>query len=249
VRVVRAAAHVHSEWSYDAEWPLDELVGAFEKRRYDVVLMAEHDRGFDGARWDAYRNACAGASIEGLLLVPGIEYEDAASLVHIPVWGDEIPFFGAARPTDELLRDAKAQDAFTVFAHPTRRDAISSFRPDWTPFLDAVEVWNRHYDGIAPYPAGRRFAEEQGLQPFAALDFHTRRQFFPLAMLLEVDEPVSTASVVEALRAGRFRPEAFGTSALRFTGGLPGTALLGAELLRRKVRGPVRRVQRLVGLD
>jgi hypothetical protein len=249
MKLVRAAAHVHSEWSYDAEWPLADLVSAFRDRRYDVVLMAEHDRGFDDARWNAYREACADASTADLLVVPGIEYEDAESVVHVPVWGAELPFLGAARPTAELLRDAKAHNAFTVFAHPTRRKAVATFQADWAPLLDAAEVWNRHYDGIAPYRDGRRFAEERGLRPFAALDFHTRRQFFPLAMLLEVEEPVSAETVFEALRAHRFRPEAFGTSALRFTGGVPGTALRGAELVRRKVRGPVRRVQRLVGID
>jgi hypothetical protein len=249
MKTVRAAAHVHSEWSYDAEWPLAELAEAFEKRKYDVVLMAEHDRGFDGARWDAYGRACADASSEKLLFVPGIEYEDAESLVHIPVWGNGMPFLGAARPTLDLLRDAKANEAFTVFAHPARREAIKSFDRAWRPFLDSVEIWNRQYDGVAPYPGGRRFAEEQGLRPFTALDFHTRRQFFPLAMLLEVEEPVSTASVFEALRTGRFRAEAFSTSAVRFAGGLPGAAVRGAERLRRAVRGPVRRAERLIGRD
>ena len=247
MNTVRVAAHVHSEWSYDAEWPLAELVRAFRKRGYDAVLMAEHDRGFDDARWAAYRAACAEASTEELLLVPGMEYEDSASLVHVPVWGVDLPFLGAARPTEELLRDAKAHDAFTVFAHPARRDAIMSFRPEWAPLLDAVEIWNRHYDGIAPYPRGRRFAAEQGLRPFAALDFHTRRQFFPLALVLELEEPVSASAVVEALCAAQFRVEAFGTSALRFTGGVPGTALRTGERLRRGIRGPVRRAQKLAG--
>jgi hypothetical protein len=247
MRTIRVAAHVHSEWSYDAEWPLPELVGAFRERGYDAVLMAEHDRGFDDGRWDEYRAACAGASTDELLLVPGMEYEDRASLVHIPVWGADVPFLGAGRPTEELLRDAKAHEAFTVFAHPARREAIESFRPEWTRHLDAVEIWNRHYDGIAPYPRGRRFASEQGLRPFAALDFHTRRQFFPLAMVLEVTGAVAAADVVEALRAGRFHPEAFGTSALRFTSGLPGTALRTGERLRRSIRGPVRRAQKLAG--
>ena len=246
MKTIRVAAHVHSEWSYDAEWPLPELVRAFRERGYDAVLMAEHDRGFDDARWEAYRAACAEASTPELLLVPGMEYEDSASLVHVPVWGVDLPFLGAARPTEELLHDAKARDAFTVFAHPARRDAIRSFRPEWAPLLDAVEIWNRHYDGIAPYPRGRRFAAEHGLRPFAALDFHTRRQFFPLALVLEV-ETVSAASVVEALRAGRFRAEAFGTSALRFTGGIPGAALRTGERLRRGIRGPVRRAQKLAG--
>jgi hypothetical protein len=247
MRTIRVAPHVHSEWSYDAEWPLGDLVGSFRERGYDALLMAEHDRGFDDARWDAYRAACADASTEELLLVPGMEYEDSASLVHVPVWGVDLPFLGAARPTEELLRDAKGHDAFTVFAHPARREAIRSFRPEWTQYLDAVEIWNRHYDGIAPYPRGRNFAATQGLRPFAALDFHTRRQFFPLALTLEVAEPVSAASVVEALRAGRFRVEAFGTSALRFTSGIPGTALRTGERLRRSIRGPVRRAQKLAG--
>ena len=87
MKTIRVAAHVHSEWSYDAEWPLPELVGAFRERGYDAVLMAEHDRGFDDARWEAYRAACAEASTPELLLVPGMEYEDSASLVHLPVWG------------------------------------------------------------------------------------------------------------------------------------------------------------------
>ena len=117
MKTIRVAAHVHSEWSYDAEWPLAELVRAFRDRMYDAVLMAEHDRGFDDARWDAYRAACMEASTEELLLVPGMEYEDSASLVHVPVWGVDLPFLGAARPTEELLRDAKEHDAFTVFAH------------------------------------------------------------------------------------------------------------------------------------
>jgi hypothetical protein len=249
MKTIRAAAHVHSEWSYDAEWPLADLGAAFAKRKYDVVLMAEHDRSFDDARWDEYRQACAEASAGGPLLVPGMEYEDAESLVHVPVWGTEIPFLGAARPTGDLLRDARANDAFTVFAHPMRRDAYSSFRADWAPLLDAVEVWNRHYDGVAPSREGRRLAEEHGLRPFAALDFHTRRQFFPLAIVLEVIEPVSPESVVGALRDGRFRAEAFGTSALPLGGGLAGSALRGAERLRRRVRGPVRRAQRAFGRD
>ncbi|SRR4249919_545415 len=249
MRTIRVAPHVHSEWSYDAEWPLAELADAFARRKYDVVLTAEHDRGFDSERWDAYRQACADASVPGLLFVPGMEYEDAESLVHVPVWGSDVPFLGAGRPTTDLLRDAKANNAFTVFAHPTRRNARSSFRSEWAPFLDAVEVWNRHYDGIAPYPEGRRFAEEHGLRAFAALDFHTRRQFFPLALVLEVAEPVSTESVIDALRAGRFRAEAFGVSVLRFTGGLAGPALRSSEWLRRRVRGPVRRVQRTFGRD
>ena len=62
MRTIRAAAHVHSDWSYDASWPLPDLARAFARRGYDVVLTAEHDRGFDAERWAAYRMTCAAAS-------------------------------------------------------------------------------------------------------------------------------------------------------------------------------------------
>jgi hypothetical protein len=246
VRTVRAAAHVHSDWSYDASWRLPDLAHAFARRGYDVVLMAEHDRGFDEARWAEYRRACADAGGERILLVPGMEYEDADNVVHVPVWGEDLPYLGHGRPTREVLQAARDEGAVAVLAHPWRRSALERFDPDWVPFLAAVEIWNRHYDGVAPNPGGRRFAEQHGLRPFVSLDFHSRRQFFPLAMELEVDGALTTAAVHEALRRGRFRPAALRVSALRFTGGVPGTTMRGLERTRRVLRGPVRRLERAV---
>jgi predicted metal-dependent phosphoesterase TrpH len=241
---VRAAAHVHSEWSYDAKWSLGAIADAFARRGYDVVLMAEHDRGFDEKRWSDYRDACAAASTNRILLVPGIEYEDEDSVVHIPVWGDDLPFLGERRPTDEMLRDAAAADAFAVFAHPGRRDALARFRPEWAPLLGGVEIWNRQYDGIAPLPRGTRFAAAHGLRECVSLDFHTSRQFFPLALLLEVDEPLSRRTVVDALRVGRFESHVLGAPAARFTHGARGIALRGVEHARRGLRRPVWSVRR-----
>ena len=120
---VRVAAHVHSSWSYDAEWSLQDIVNAFRKRRYDVVLMSEHDRSFDQHRWLQYQKACAAASTEDLLLVPGIEYEDADNVVHTPVWGNDVPFLGAGRPTLDLLRLAHAEGAAAEAAEPLQASA------------------------------------------------------------------------------------------------------------------------------
>jgi predicted metal-dependent phosphoesterase TrpH len=249
VITVRAAPHVHSEWSYDATWTLSALADAFAKRRYDVVLTAEHDRGFDDGRWQEYRQACADASDSRILFVPGMEYEDPDSVVHVPVWGRDMPFLGESRPTGDVLREAKEAGGFAVFAHPWRRDAHARYREEWRPFLNAVEIWNRHYDGIAPNPGGMRFARESGLPPVVALDFHTRRQFFPLALLLEVEEPLSAPTVVDALHAGRFRPEAARIPAQRLAEGVPAAPLRLAEGARRRVRGPLRQLERRLGME
>jgi hypothetical protein len=240
---VRVAAHVHSSWSYDAEWSLPDIASAFRRRRYDVVLMSEHDRDFDQHRWMDYQQACKAASTDHILLVPGIEYEDPDNVVHTPVWGDSVPYLGAARPTLELLRSAQAEGGVAVLAHPWRRNAIARYQPDWAPLLSAVEIWNRKYDGLAPHRKARGLVERDGLDPFVSLDFHTRRQFFPLAMSVVLEEPPSPGSLVEAIRGGRCQPEFLGISALRFTRGLEGATLRALEAVRQGLRGPLRRLQ------
>lgn len=240
---VRVAAHVHSSWSYDAEWSLQDIARAFRRRRYNVVLMSEHDRGFDQQRWMEYQQACLRASNDNILLIPGIEYEDADNVVHTPVWGENVPFLGSGRPTLELLRLAQAEGAVAVLAHPWRRNAISRYRPEWAPLLSAVEVWNRKYDGVAPHREIKSFADREGLAPFVSLDFHTRAQFFPLAMSVSLAGDASPTSLIEAIRGGRCHAEFLGLSALRFTAGLEGAALRALDTIRRGVRGSLRVAQ------
>ena len=228
---VRAAAHLHSEWSDDASWPLEKMVEAFAKRRCDVLLMCEHSRGFTDAKWSRYVEACARASTSDVLVVPGIEYNDSDNVVHVPVWGD-VPFLGETPDIAEVLARAEAENGIAVFAHPWRREAWRRFDPAWAKRLTAVEIWNRKYDGWAPNRKALRYAEELGVPGFVSLDFHTSRQFFPLAMELTVDGALDRAGVEDALRAGQFEALAFSRSALRLVGGVSGRALLAAEAAR-----------------
>jgi hypothetical protein len=239
---VRVASHVHSSWSYDAEWSLQDIAAAFRRRGYDAILMSEHDRSFTHERWLEYQRACEEASSDDILLVPGIEYEDTDNVVHTPVWGIDIPFLGAARPTLDLLRSASSEGAVAVLAHPWRRNAIARYDPQWAPMLTAIEIWNRKYDGVAPHPRSNEVMRQHGLRPIVALDFHTSRQFFPLALSITLDAAPSASSLLHALRLGRFKPEFLGVSALRFTGGVEGAALRALETVRRGVRKPLRMV-------
>src|SRR5580765_6217960 len=103
---VLAICHVHSEWSYDGSWSLAALSAKFAQRGCRVLMMTEHDRGFTAGRFDEYRRACADASSGKILVVPGIEYSDAANRVHVLTWG--VPFLGEGLPTSELLEAVKA---------------------------------------------------------------------------------------------------------------------------------------------
>lgn len=246
MRTLRVAAHVHSTWSDDGHWALEDLARAFARRGYDAVLMSEHDRTFDRARWKEFRAACAAASSCGTVLVPGIEYSDAKNLVHVPVWGAP-EFLGRERPTGKLLADARASGAVAVIAHPARREAWRRLDPEWLQLAHGVEIWNRKCDGWAPSRAGLELAAGgHGLRPFVGLDFHSARQFFPLAMVASSGGAASVDVVLDALRSGELEPVAFGSSAVRFSHGGGLEAMRASERVRRALARAYRRASRVV---
>ena len=195
---VRIAAHVHSTWSYDGTFSLEEIAGMFARRGYDAVLLSEHDRGWNGGRFDEFRAACRAASSPEMVLVPGVEYSDADNDVHVLVWGcDE--FLGAGLDTTELLSRLAAADAgIAVLAHPDRRGVGERLPQELLARFDGIEVWNRKYDGIRPGRTGSRLVRELGLVPFVGLDFHTRRQLFPLALEASGTDPEASVRSLEA---------------------------------------------------
>jgi predicted metal-dependent phosphoesterase TrpH len=204
-----AVCHVHSKWSYDGSWSLEELSAKFSRRGCRVLMMTEHDRGFTATRLDQYREACAQASSSEILVVPGIEYSDSANRVHVLVWGP-VPFLGENLPTSEMLGAVHAAGGLAVLAHPSRRDAWKTFDPSWTGRLLGIETWNRKYDGWAPSKTAPALMETSGAIPFVGLDFHTERQSFPLGMALDMDETVSEEAILNCMRSRRVQPRAFG---------------------------------------
>jgi hypothetical protein len=85
--VIKAACHIHSEWSYDGKWSLPKLAAGSG----GGLSRVAHDRAtrprFTQARLLEYCEACARARLEQVLIVPGIEYSDADNIVHTLVWG------------------------------------------------------------------------------------------------------------------------------------------------------------------
>jgi len=246
-RTVRAVAHVHSAWSDDGFWTLSQVAETSAGLRLDVVLMSEHSRGFSAAKWLEYTEACKQASSDRLLLVPGIEYGDADNTVHMPVWG-QVPFFGDGLPTGKLLAEACGSGGVAIWAHPWRREAWRRYEPSWLDYLAGVEIWNRKYDGIAPSRETIALARREGIKLVVALDFHTRRQIFPLTLGLQLGQsPTSAlggelteASVCAALAEARFSARAFGLPAEALAAGPAGVALRGLERARRAVARALR---------
>ncbi len=245
--IVKAAFHVHSEWSYDAKLPLGEVAALFRRHRYDAVFMCEHDRGFSAERLRAYVAACEEASLDGPLLVPGIEYADAEDRVHIPVWGP-VPFLGEGVPTTGLLQAVAEHNGVSVLAHPLRRDAWEIVDPDWLQRCTGIEIWTRKWDGWAPNRRACQWAADAGLVGVAALDLHRPGQIFPLAMELEIAAPLTVEACVDALRQGCCHAVIGGLPAAPLTKGAIAGAARAVEQLRRPVWRGGRRVRdRLLG--
>jgi hypothetical protein len=203
-----ATCHVHSNWSYDGSWSLEALAEKFRRRGCGLLMMTEHDRGFTAQRLQQYREACARASSDQLLVVPGIEYSDAENRVHVLVWGS-VPFLGENLPTSEMLDKVQAAGGLAVLAHPSRKDVWKSFDSYWADRLLGIEVWNRKYDGWAPSQTAPGLIKRAGAIPFVGLDFHTQRQTFPLAMALDLEGLVTEEKVLHCLRARRCRAHVF----------------------------------------
>jgi hypothetical protein len=229
---LRAAFHVHSDWSYDGRVPLPELAALFAAHRYDAVFICEHDRGFSVAHKQEHEAACAEASRAGALLIPGIEYAGPDDHLHVPVWGP-VPFLGEGVPTVHLLTEVSEHGGAAVIAHPRRHDAWRMIDPAWLPLAVGIEIWTRKWDGWAPNRWAVAQAERAGLVPVVSLDLHRRNQMFPLAMELELAGPVTPVSCVEALVAGRARPLVGGLSVRRLTHGHGARAAAGVETIRR----------------
>ena len=240
--LVRAAAHVHSTWSYDGTWTPERIASVFGRMGCRVVLMSEHDRGYDAERWEAFRAGCEAASTRSVLLVPGMEYSDAANDVHVLVWGAR-EFLGEGVETLELLERARAAGATTVLAHPGRRDVWRRVDDRWLELLSGIELWNRKYDGWAPGEAARGLLERApDLLTLVGLDFHQGRQLFPLTMDLDLPGAVTASAVEAALADRRAAPQLLGVPA-RHAVTPRGLAVTGAA--ERARRGTARAARRI----
>ena len=122
-----------------------------------------------------------------------------------------------------------------MLAHPSRKEAWKQFNSSWSDTLLGIEFWNRKTDGWAPSRQALTLLQEAHLLPFAGLDFHDQRQFFPMALFLEIADPVvSEAIVLEALRERHCVSKVLGLSAAALEGGLKARALNSAEVWRRR---------------
>ena len=230
--IYRAAAHVHTDWSYDGRWPMGKLRGMFARMGIQIILTTEHSQGFNETKWNQYRKVCLQTSTEKFHIIPGLEYSDHKNLFHIMVWGN-LPFLGENHNIRELLKNVKSLGGIAVLAHPSRGEAWKEYDTNWSKYLNGIELWNRKADGFRPSLDAYRLLnlQTESLIPFVGWDFHRIKQLYPLTMKLHIAGDVNEDSVAEALRQGRCESLAWGIPAEKFvTGGYAGIARFSEKM-------------------
>lgn len=239
MRELNVVLHVHSTWSYDGKWKLDALARFYGRLGADVVMMTEHDTGFDPDSYNDYRKACEAASTKKCRLVPGIEYSCPDNDIHILTWGLNT-FLAEHSPVLETLTAVKQANGAAIFAHPIRRDAWAKYDHAWTPLLHGIEVWNRKSDGVAPGTEAVKLIAQSKLPATVGQDFHTLRHYWPLTMRVEASNTNPVPDIVAALRAGTAVPHAFGRRLLDANGQVSSSWHTQLERLRVAIRDTLR---------
>lgn len=208
----RIVLHAHSTWSYDGHWSVEKLARTVSGFGANVLMMTEHSQLFDHARMAEYRAECHAASGPRIRVIPGMEYSTERNETHILTWGVD-DYLGEELSVDTILDAVARANGIAIFAHPNRRDVWKKFDPAWAKKLYAMEAWNRKSDGLAPSEPAMRLIAQHGLAPVVSLDFHRRRQLFPLYNVLEAPDDLLSrdeSAIVELIRTSRLEPRFFG---------------------------------------
>lgn len=195
--------HVHTDWSHDGRDTLAGLVAACRERGIGFVGLTEHAEDLDAARWPEYVAACAAASGDGVVLIPGLEFRFAGFKgLHLLALG--LRRWHEPATPEAFAKEVAPDAAFTIVAHPvlTRHQVPAAVLAA----VDAIEVWNAAYNTRwLPDPravrllhhARRRRPEMVGV---AGLDQHDSRNDREIRVRLQA----RSADPLGALRAGGF---------------------------------------------
>lgn len=205
MNIRRVLLHNHSTWS-DGKLPLETLAKWGGRLGVAAVVMSEHDYHFTAQKWEDYVQACRLASTARCTIIPGIEYSSKDDSIHVITMGSA-NFHGARRDLTETLASVREAGGAAVWAHPVRKSASSKITKEIVALLDAVEVWNRKVDGLAPVRSLSRFARFHGLATTVGMDLHTHRQVCPLWNEINSDlSQLSGQVIAAAIRSREIAP-------------------------------------------
>lgn len=170
--LLKGAFHVHSNYSKDGEFSIEELARKAKVLGYDFLVLTDHFEDMDEHVMqeliDESRRVTTSYALD---IVPGIEIR-LRNKVHMLMVGIESPINPACSQDIELLREAaKDNQALIGLAHLSHEPDLSL--SELSKF-DFIEGWNRRYD--KRFPPTRAFRTAKALSDccfVGGLDLHS----------------------------------------------------------------------------
>ncbi|MDI6785989.1 MAG: PHP domain-containing protein [bacterium] len=198
--------HIHSNYSYDGELSLKEIVLLAEKYNCKFVVLNEHINKLTQEKYKELLSYCQQLSNENFCLMPGIEFTCCNNKVHILALGIKDIIF--EDNTKKILDFIKAQNGLAILAHPYRKEALNLIKEFMSKF-EGIEVWNVREDGkgIPKYKNIKLLKELRSkgysLLSFGGLDFHNLEDFGLVKTAIEVNS-ITQNNLLKAFREGNF---------------------------------------------
>lgn len=200
---LRGTAHCHSNHSFDGHLSYAELREFFLSKGMSFSCMTEHIEYLDQSKVDAFFRACAEHSDDRFLFIPGLEM-DYFKVYFLGLSPLHVDFTSHQTQFDSVHPKA----AMRVFAHPIK----AKYRyPQWlVERCDGVELLNTRHDGRHYFrpQCEQLLADVRQHRPaavgLAGMDFHSRRDYSGVHIVLDEGVPLQQRAVIDALKEGRF---------------------------------------------
>ena len=201
------AFHVHSTFS-DGKLSLEQIAALARAQHLDFIVCADHAPYLDASRRAALVQECAALSVDGLLMVPGLEFERDGQHVVALGPGELLGELDAATVVD-TPQEVRARGGFTVWAHPAVTFAWTLHKPMQLAY-DGWEIWNRRADGSSPslpvmLALVKALRRGRRLLALAGTDFHKGKVIPSPFVTVEGPAELTGAALLEALRQERYK--------------------------------------------
>ena len=239
---IKALFHIHSTYSYDGEWSLEKLKNSAIKHGYNALFICEHNRNFSDKKFKSLIKECDNLSDDKVLLIPGIEYEDADNIIHICTFGLK-NLISEYSSINDLLQKVVKENGIAVYAHPEGKHSYKKIDKNVFSLLNGIEVWNRKEDGIKPSKIAWSLYKKHKVTPFVSLDFHRKAQLFPLSILFR-NISLDKEEILESIRNGKLVSTAFGIPISFFYNPIIYLCMVSVDYTRKGLLSIIRKIKR-----
>jgi hypothetical protein len=204
----RGIFHVHSKHSYDGKESLRDVCAELRRRKFDFLLLTEHDDTLEPSSYARIISECHELSDRRFLVVPGLEircWRSESVQWHIAAVG--VQSWIARGPISDVIQNIHKAGGLAVFLHPFQYAREIDIQELFA--FDGLELWNGKNDGnFAPRWRTLRLANrlsKNSNRPsfFCGHDLHGLSEFAPFALEVTADS-LSVEPLLDSLRNGRF---------------------------------------------